>query len=143
MWERLCKVKNVAVEIRRERRECWEKLAQHLMNLEITSISSAEFEREVAKVTTTKPPFFQCEVCSLATRRNPHPPSTVAQLNRVGLCINPDCRTFYSPAVCETCGKPLPPDRSTDRECLSCWAELHLSPDEMYDDGEDEEDARD
>lgn len=141
VWERLCNVKKVAAEIHREREGRWKQLAQHLMSLDIKNMSPAEFEQEVAKVKMAKPPLFQCVECSLATRRNPHPPHTVARLNNVGICTNSACRTLYGPATCGMCGDPLPPSRAKSGDCLGCWAELHLSPEEIYDDGEGEEDT--
>ncbi len=137
-WEQLGKVKKLAVEIHRQRRSRWEKVAQRLAGLDVARLSEAEFENLVAEVNAAKPSFFQCVECSLATRRNPHQSSSVARLNDIGICTKSTCRALYGPATCAECSDPLPPSRLTEGLCLGCWAELHLSADEMYNDGDDE-----
>jgi hypothetical protein len=136
-WEQLGKVKKLAVEMHRQRRSRWETVAQRLEVLDVAGLSEAEFQRLIAEVNATKPSFLQCIECSLATRRNPHPSLTVARLNNFGICTNSTCRALHGPTTCANCSDPLPPSRSTRRLCLSCWAELHLSAEEMYDEESD------
>jgi hypothetical protein len=136
VWERLSSLKNIAAEIHRARRKKWEAMTQRLGRL-----SEADFDREIEKLAVKgKPRWFYCKKCGLRTRRNPDPDRTVLQTDPYfGICTNSQCRELYGPETCGMCDEPLSQERRKDGQCLMCWAELHLSPEEMYDDWEDEE----